>query len=281
MWLETTSTIRNPYFRYDSGGKRDLKKIWVQIFQKVFKSKCILLYHTMQRQQTIDKHKKLMLELEKNTRTCDHCNTNKSLLDFHKRKAEIGGYCRYCKDCCRERYYVPNKDKYKERAIRWQKENPEKNRAMRKREKNKPYNRLRARMSCRLNNLVDMPIDGKRFKFLGCSIEHFKQHIESLWSGDMNWENYGKSNGWVLDHIIPCNVFNHSIEQHLHWCWNYRNLRPMKNSENSSKSDIVEGISVREYNNRNRKDKLNELISNKLESMGICSKAEYLNSLVL
>lgn len=67
----------------------------------------------------------------------------------------------------------------------------------------------------------------------------------------MNWDNYGK-NGWVIDHIIPQNVFKpitstDSIEFKI--CWSLYNLRPLMNKDNLSRpkdegSDIPEELKL-------------------------------------
>lgn len=73
---------------------------------------------------------------------------------------------------------------------------------------------------------------------LGCSIDKFKQYLESKFAEGMNWNNYGK-NGWVIDHIIPCASFDLTDKEQQKKCFNYKNLQPLWNADNESKSDFL------------------------------------------
>lgn len=71
---------------------------------------------------------------------------------------------------------------------------------------------------------------------LGCSPEFFKRHIESQFQEGMSWENQGKG-GWHLDHIIPCDYFDLSDPEQQKICFNYKNLQPLWERDNLSKSN--------------------------------------------
>lgn len=63
-------------------------------------------------------------------------------------------------------------------------------------------------------------------KLLGCSIDFFKQYIESKFTQGMTWDNYGK-NGWHFDHIKPCSSFNLSNSDEQKLCFHYTNYQPL------------------------------------------------------
>lgn len=70
----------------------------------------------------------------------------------------------------------------------------------------------------------------KTTEILGCSIENFKQYLESKFETWMNWDNYGKYNGelnygWDIDHITPTNKAN--TEEELLKLNHYTNLQPL------------------------------------------------------
>ena len=70
--------------------------------------------------------------------------------------------------------------------------------------------------------------------YLGCSIQVFKQHIETQFKSDMTWQNYGKL--WEIDHKIPLKYNNPTLEeviQRLH----YTNTQPLYKTENRSKGN--------------------------------------------
>lgn len=69
---------------------------------------------------------------------------------------------------------------------------------------------------------------------LGCTREHLKKHIESLFVDGMNWLNYGE---WEIDHIRPCASFDLSDPKQQKECFHYTNLQPLWKQDNRLKSD--------------------------------------------
>lgn len=82
----------------------------------------------------------------------------------------------------------------------------------------------------KVSNCIRTSLKSKKSKrsseILGCSIEKFKQHIESQFLPWMNWENYGDaceileySCSWDLDHIVPTSYAKNEEELYLlnHW----------------------------------------------------------------
>lgn len=65
---------------------------------------------------------------------------------------------------------------------------------------------------------------------LGCTIEEFKQHLESKFESWMTWDNYGLYNGtanygWDIDHIIPSS--SAITEEELLKLNHFSNLQPL------------------------------------------------------
>jgi len=69
---------------------------------------------------------------------------------------------------------------------------------------------------------------------VGCDHMSLKQHIESKFKQNMNWDNYGK-HGWHIDHILPCRSFDLTLESEIRKCFHFSNLQPLWASENWSK----------------------------------------------
>ena len=66
-------------------------------------------------------------------------------------------------------------------------------------------------------------------ELLGCTLEEFRDHIMSLWTEDMSWDNYGKARGreaWQIDHIE---------EIHAGGGHHYTNLQPLWQIDNIHK----------------------------------------------
>ena len=70
------------------------------------------------------------------------------------------------------------------------------------------------------------------FKWVGCSPEGLKAHIESLFLEGMTWDNYGKY-GWHVDHIRPVSSFKPEEWEQIN---HYTNLQPLWWQDNLSKS---------------------------------------------
>jgi hypothetical protein len=78
-------------------------------------------------------------------------------------------------------------------------------------------------------------------KILGADFNTIKKHIENQFKENMSWDNMGK-NGWVIDHIKPLALAK-TKEELLILC-NYKNLQPMWEKENKTKSSIYNGKRV-------------------------------------
>ena len=92
---------------------------------------------------------------------------------------------------------------------------------------------------------------------LGCSIDFFKQYLESKFTKGMTWENRGV-HGWHLDHIKPCILFDLSNPEQQKLCFHYTNYQPLWAT---TKIAIQHGESSEYIGNLEKGDKYNENIS--------------------
>jgi hypothetical protein len=126
--------------------------------------------------------------------------------------------------------------KYYDKNIQWYRD------YQKKYSKEKYHNdinyRMRAIVSRRihsaLKNMINEPI---AMKYLGCSIEYFKQWIEFQFYDNMTWDNYGIL--WHIDHVIPVSSFDFSNDDEIVKCFNWLNLRPLRKDKNMSKSNKI------------------------------------------
>ena len=72
----------------------------------------------------------------------------------------------------------------------------------------------------------------RSFKIIGCSFDYLKNHIESLMTKGMTWDNYGE---WHIDHNIPLAAA--TTEEEILRLNHYTNLKPMWAGDNIRKSD--------------------------------------------
>jgi hypothetical protein len=132
------------------------------------------------------------------------------------------------------KWRAENAEKAKQDNAKYRAKNPEKIRAQKaKRRAEDPFYRLQQNMRSSCSRVVKQLSLGKKpmstFKWIGCSPEELKAHLESLFTKGMTWENYGE---WHVDHIRPiCSFAAEEWEQVNH----YTNLRPLWAEDNYAK----------------------------------------------
>ena len=86
--------------------------------------------------------------------------------------------------------------------------------------------------------------DSKCLKFFGTTVDGFKKHIESQFTGTMSWYNYGRMDNpdaWQLDHIISLGSFDFNIEENFTKAFHYTNTQPLMSSDHLEKSSKEKG----------------------------------------
>jgi len=178
---------------------------------------------------------------------CPKCEKVLSLDKFGIRK-DSQKYQSYCNFCCLE-YRRNQKDKINKRSRLWYKNN--KNKVM-KRMNNRFHSDINYKLilNCRRyvnqkirQNIVVAKKQYKTLELLGCTIEELKKHLEDRFENGMSWENYG-ANGWHIDHVIPCSLFDFSDSEQQQKCFHYKNLSPMWAKENISKGNKIQNKNI-------------------------------------
>lgn len=177
---------------------------------------------------------------------CSKCESVKSLSEFDKDRSKKDGHYSCCKQCkkdyrnknlehCREYYtdwYNKNSDYYRN----YRKNNKEnKNSYQREYSKNKrntdPLYKLRSNISCLIRKSIKRrgyTKKSKTYEILGCDWNTLKEHIESNFDENMNWENQGTY--WDIDHIIP--MSSAKSEEDAIKLNHYTNLCPLESYYN-------------------------------------------------
>lgn len=188
---------------------------------------------------------------------CLSCGEIKELDCFSKHRASKDGLRTRCKNCLnkeRREYYNRNRDKSldyskkyyeknKEAISTWMKKYAEDNREV-LREKAKKYRRKRYnsdelfKMKSDIRTRIRSGFksyggkDKSSIEYLGCSIEFYKEYLESKFTEGMNWDNYGE---WHIDHIVPLASAKTKIE--LGSLFHYKNTQPLWAEDNLRKGD--------------------------------------------
>lgn len=187
------------------------------------------------------------LNLENKTKLCNECNMWKDFGEFRIRD-DTGKPRPYCRECankkCRDDF-----QKNKEHFVEYRKQYRIKNlydlrKKRADRERKRKANDSLYKIVCNLKGAVKRilrnPSQSKfrgseALRYLGCTPEEFKKHIESLWLSGMTWNNW-KRGGWNLDHIIPiCSIISVDDEEQIKKVFHYSNMRPLWQKDNLKK----------------------------------------------
>ena len=139
------------------------------------------------------------------------------------------------------KYYQDNKDSILEQKKEYFQLNKQRINKQFKLRKDVDINfKLTCILRVRLNTALNYGYKtGSAVKDLGCSIDEFKQYIESLWQDDMTWDNHNRK-GWHIDHIMPLSSFDLNNPEELKKACHYTNLQPLWAKDNLSKGSKYE-----------------------------------------
>jgi hypothetical protein len=234
--------------------------------------------------------KKAFIHIYNKMKKCNTCLEIKSFSNFPKNKRQKDGYHYICKTCRKQynilnrdkikEYRENNKSTHQPQIKEWRKNNPERIKELQKKnnskktkeqirlnnQKQKEYkrkwskNRYKNNINYKISQLLRIRLmDALKEKnnkikssieILGCSIDEFKQHLESLFFPEMTWQNHGEI--WEIDHILPCASFDLIMIEEQEKCFHYTNLQPLfKTTEIAKSFGYTDQIG-----NRNKKDNL-------------------------
>lgn len=140
-----------------------------------------------------------------------------------------------------KQHRLDNIDKYKERSKQQYLKERDEGR-LRDRYNNDPVHKLRCNIREHVRQALKYSNVSKThssIKYLGCSIEEFRSHIESQFREGMSWENHSRGEHcWHLDHIKPLATLKDITDEVvLKEICHYTNYQPLWEKENLSKQD--------------------------------------------
>ncbi|HDY87952.1 MAG TPA: hypothetical protein ENH82_07560 [bacterium] len=187
------------------------------------------------------------LVLLKEWRRENHEHYLKSRREYQKIKYREDAEFRNKTLASTKRWTLDNPEKCKEIKRKYDKDNlkraVERTKKYQKKHKGKPKFILNRRMRDGIRHSLKSKKKNKGGRhweeLVGYTVEDLKNHLESLFTNGMSWENYGE---WHIDHRIPISVFNFNDASHIDFkrCWGLNNLQPMYAKENIIKSNKLE-----------------------------------------
>lgn len=106
------------------------------------------------------------------------------------------------------------------------------------------YYRMKMRIRSRIYSGLKRNLKGpakkvaKSEELIGCSYADYRNHIESTFTGGMNWGNWGIGAGkWNIDHIVPCSHFDLNDPGQQRAAFHWSNTEAMWSLLNISKGN--------------------------------------------
>lgn len=209
-------------------------------------------------------------------RVCRTCGIPKLIEEFGPvgpSTAGINHRCRVC-DAAYMRAYRKAHPGYDDSPNR----DMEKRRIRERRYDKTPQNKVKHRVRRAIRAYVNgWRSHGRMKSIMGCTRDELVKHLEMKFKPEMSWANYGHK-GWHIDHIIPCSAFDLTIDRHIAFCCNYRNLQPLWNKDNMDKKDLLaNGESAKKLRGSDP-ERFHDVVGTQLESLEIVTKEEYMES---
>jgi hypothetical protein len=166
---------------------------------------------------------------------CRICKIDKNINEFYKTIKHKSGYETRCKSC-KNKYIVQNvlpkhKEYYKQYTKNWIKNNLDKKQQYEREYWKSKYKKdinftLKRLLRGHFYKFINQNIKNKNINTLiGCNIEQLKNHLESQFKPEMNWDNHKTI--WEIDHIKPCSNFDLTDIEQQKQCFHYTNLQPL------------------------------------------------------
>lgn len=175
-----------------------------------------------------------------------NCNEVKPLSEFGQR----GLQCKKCRykqykknnPDCGKKYYEDNKDLVKKRS---KQRRIDKRELINKQQVDRRKNDLGYKILCNMRGRLNKVMNGQQKSdttknLIGCEFDFLKQHFRDYYYSEMEDNNYGSY--WVIDHIIPCALFDLTNPEHQKICFHWTNLQPLTVADNLEKGERLDWV---------------------------------------
>lgn len=208
-----------------------------------------------------------------NSKQCTKCKTVYPYSMFRKDRCNKDGLSCWCKPCkckCGTAYRLAHLDEEAQRYKSWRERNKEYKTNQDRRYRIDNIDKIKAQKCSEIGKVVKQKSDRKYYlkivstpslkiktylkcyaatnvkkvtfckqnstfkKLCGYDVLELRQHLESLFTKHMSWDNYGRG-GWNIDHIKPQVLFDFDDTEQIKRCWDLSNIRPLWAIDNLKK----------------------------------------------
>lgn len=170
---------------------------------------------------------------------CVECKSIKPSDEFNKYKTSKDGLYNKCKDCRKSRsinYYKENKEEIKVKVKQYYINNydtikKQRSKYAKEQIRTNPLFKLKRNLRNRLYYALlkkKWKKNSNFTKYIGCSLENLKLHLETQFKEGMTWDTHGQI--WDIDHIVPLSYAKNDEE--VYKLSHYTNLQPLYIKEN-------------------------------------------------
>jgi hypothetical protein len=199
---------------------------------------CRASYRQEQKAEEVKLYKKQYYDINKNkidSQNMDNYYANKPILEkrnckqcdikFQPTRADN----EFCNDKCGTAFWRSNNKEY-----------------IKEDQNNRYHSDMNRKISTCLRSRLNKALDGNvksasTMELIGCSIDEFRDHLESQFEPWMSWDNHGNydpnNKTWQMDHIRPMAAFDLSDSEQQKTVCHYSNVRPILAKNNLIKGD--------------------------------------------
>jgi len=132
-------------------------------------------------------------------------------------------------------------------------------------------NTIKKRIGLGLRRFLEADQLSRKYQpYFGCNAEFLRRFLEFQFNGRMSWDNFGTV--WKIGHVLPLREFDQTKEEDLKLCWNWINLRPVRETSSRNAYSGVEALRILEWREKFFKD--NPVIGELMRRAAIVSDGE-------
>ena len=177
------------------------------------------------------------------TKLCNNCKKEKLTSDFYMNGIRPAYICKECALTHARKIYSDKKETIKARCKAYRDKNRKSitkkhTEYVKNRKKVDPAFKLGTAIRNHIYQFLKLGKKNRSIKYLGCTLEELRAHLESKFEPGMTWENHGR-NGWHIDHIYPLSKTDINNEEAIMKTLHYTNLQPLWFKDNIKKGNKI------------------------------------------